>query len=172
MRHNMQYRRHYSHPVDRATGLCCDQTIILTGKSSSRDYPIPTRQGRYFDAEHNLHLSILTNDFALPALTVTQLYKSRWNVELFYKWIIQHLRVKNFYGTSANAVKTQFWVALIVYLLVAILRKRLGLEMGLYKILQILSVTLFERMPIIQAFACDAFTLPPPPDCRQLNLFD
>lgn len=169
---NMQYRRRYSHPVDRTTGLRCDQTIILTGKSSTSEYPIPARQVRYFDAEHNLHLSILTNNFALPALTITQLYKGRWNVELFFKWIKQHLRVKNFYGTSANAVKTQLWVALIVYLLVAILRKRLGLELGLNKILQILSLTLFEKMPILQAFEDGDPPLSSTPDCNQLNLFD
>ena len=149
---NMQYRRRYSHPVDRTTGLRCDQTILLTGKDSYRDYPVPARQVRYFDAEHDLRLSILTNNFVLPALTIAQLYKSRWSVELFFKWIKQHLRVKKFYGTSANAVKTQLWVALIVYLLVAILKKQLGVKGSLYKILQILSVTVFEKMPITTNF--------------------
>ena len=124
---NMQYRRRYSRPVDQSTGLRCDQTIVLTGQDSSRHYPVPARQVRYFDAEHDVRLRILTNNFALPALTVAQLYKSRWSVELFFKWIKQHLRVKKFYGTSPNAVKTQLWIALIVYLLVAILKKRLGL---------------------------------------------
>ena len=128
---NLQYHRRYSHPVDKSTGLRCDQTILRTGQDSSRTYPVPARQIHYLDAEHNLRLSLLTNNFALPALTVAQLYKSRWNVELFFKWIQQHLRVKKFYGTSANAVKTQLWVARIVYLRVAILKKRLGLEASL-----------------------------------------
>ncbi len=169
---NMQYQRRYSHPVDRATGLRCDQTILLTGKDSSRTYPVPARQVRYFDAEHDLRLNILTNNFALPALTIAQLYQGRWNVELFFKWIKQHLRVKKFYGTSANAVKTQLWVALIVYLLVAILKKRLGVEASLYKILQILSVTAFERMPILQAFERADYQLLPELPCNQLSLFD
>ena len=169
---NMQYRRRYSHPVDRSTGLRCDQTIILTGKDSSRKYPVPARQVRYFDAEHDLRLSILTNNFALPALTIAQLYKSRWNVELFFKWIKQHLRVKRFYGTSTNAVKTQLWIALIVYLLVAILRKRLGLEASPYKILQVLSVTLFETMPILQALEGTRDRFPLPDLSNQLSLFE
>lgn len=169
---NMQYRRRYSRPVDKSTGLRCDQTIVLTGQDSSRRYPVPARQVRYFDAEHDVRLSILTNNFALPALTVAQLYKSRWSVELFFKWIKQHLRVKKFYGTSPNAVKTQLWIALIVYLLVAILKKRLGLEASLYKILQILSVTLFEKMPILQAFEGTDYKLPPEVTSNQLTLFD
>jgi transposase len=169
---NLQYRRRYSHPVDRTTGLRCDQTIVLTGRDSSRDYPVAARQIRYFDTAHDLHLSILTNNFALPALTIAQLYKSRWNVELFFKWIKQHLRVKKFYGTSANAVKTQLWVALIVYLLVAILRKRLGVEASLYKILQILSVTVFEKMPILQALEGTSEQPLPELPCNQLSLFD
>jgi hypothetical protein len=169
---NMQYRRRYSHPVDKSTGLRCDQTIILTGQDSSREYPVPARQIRYFDAEHDHRLNFLTNNFALPALTIAHLYKSRWNVELFFKWVKQHLRVKQFYGTSANAVKTQLWVALIVYLLVAILKKRLGLKASLYKILQILSVTAFERMPILQALeGADSILLPECP-ANQLSLFD
>lgn len=169
---NMRYRRRYSHPVDRSTGLRCDQTIILTGQDSSREYPVPARQVRYFDAEHHLHLSILSNNFALPALTIAQLYKSRWNVELFFKWIKQHLRVKKFYGTSTNAVKTQLWIALIVYLLVAILRKRLGLQASPYKILQILSVTLVEKLPILQALEGVGDELPPPDTSNQLSLFE
>lgn len=169
---NMQYRRRYSRPVDKSTGLRCDQTIVLTGQDSSRRYPVPARQVRYFDAEHDVRLSILTNNFALSALTVAQLYKSRWSVELFFKWIKQHLRVKKFYGTSPNAVKTQLWIALIVYLLVAILKKRLGLEASLYKILQILSVTLFEKLPILQAFEGTDYKLPPEVTSNQLTLFD
>jgi IS4 transposase len=150
--------------------LRCDQTIVLTSHDSSHDYPVPARQVRYFDAEHDLRLNILTNNFALSALTIAQLYKSRWNV--FFKWIKQHLRVKKFYGTSPNAVKTQLWVALIVYLLVAILKKRLGLEASLYKILQILSVTLFEKMPILQALEGTDYQLLPEAPSNQLTLFD
>ena len=169
---NMQYRRRYSHPVDRSTGLRCDQTIILTGQDSSRKYPVPARQVRYFDAQHDLHLSILTNNFALPALTIAELYKSRWNVELFFKWIKQHLRVKKFYGTSPNAVKTQLWIALIVYLLVAILRKRLDVKASPYKILQILSVTLFEKTPILQALEHVDDKLSASVAANQLSLFE
>jgi IS4 transposase len=168
---NLQYRRRYSHPVDKSTGLRCDQTIVLTGQDSSRVYPVPARQVRYVDAAHDVRLNILTNNFALPALTIAQLYKSRWNVELFFKWIKQHLRVKNFYGTSSNAVKTQLWIALIVYLLVAILRKRLGIATSLYKTLQILSVTLFEKMPILQALETSDNTPLPELPCNQMSLF-
>jgi transposase len=169
---NMQYRRRYSHPVDKSTGLRADQTIILSGRHSCRDYPVPARQIRYYDAEHDLRLSILSNNFALPALTIAQLYKGRWNVELFFKWIKQHLRVKKFYGTSPNAVKTQLWVGLIVYLLVAIVKKRLGLEASLYKILQILSLTVFEKMPILQALGDTNYYLPPEMPSNQLTLFE
>jgi hypothetical protein len=169
---NMQYRRRYSHPVDKNSGLRCDQTIVLTGRDSSRDYPVPARQIHYFDAEHGLRLSLLTNHFALPALTITQLYKGRWNIELFFKWIKQHLRVKNFYGTSANAVKTQIWIALIVYLLVLILRKQLGLEASPYRILQILSMTPFEKVPILQVLqGVDSASSSCTP-ANQLTLFD
>jgi hypothetical protein len=169
---NMQYQRRYSRPVDKSTGLRCDQTIVLTGQDSFRHYPVPARQVRYFDAEHDVRLSILTNNFALPALTVAQLYQSRWSVELFFKWIKQHLRVKKFHGTSPNAVKTQLWIALIVYLLVAILKKRLGLGASVYKILQILSVTLFEKMPILQVFEGTDSELSPEVTSNQLSLFD
>jgi hypothetical protein len=169
---NMQYRRRYSHRVDKSTGLRSDQTIILTGQHSSRDYPVPARQIRYFDAEHNLRLRILTNHFTLPALTITQLYKARWKVELFFKWIKQHLHVKSFYGTSPNAVKTQLWVALIVYLLVLILRKQHGLEASPYKILQILSVTPFEKVPILQVLQGADYQVSPSDPANQLSLFE
>lgn len=169
---NMRYRRRYSTPVDKKTGLRCDQTIVLTGQDSSRDYPVPARQIHYFDAEHDLRLSILTNHFALPALTVTRLYKARWNVELFFKWIKQHLHVKQFYGTSPNAVKTQLWIALIVYLLVLILRKQLTLEASPYRILQILSMTPFEKMPILQVLQGADYELSPCDASNQLSLFD
>lgn len=148
---NMCYRRRYSHPVDRSTGLRCDQTIVLTGRYTDRKYPAPARLVRFTDPEQALRLNILTNQFVAPALTIAQLYKARWNVELFFKWIKQHLRIKKFYGYSANAVKTQIWIALSTYLLVAILKKQLNLSSSLYRILQILSLTLFEKMPILQA---------------------
>ena len=144
-RTNMQYRRRYSHRVDKTTGLRSDQTIVLTGQDSARDYPAPTRLIRYWDEPQDLRLSFLTNNFLLPALTIAQLYKRRWDVELFFKWIKQHLRIKKFYGTSANAVKTQIWAAVIVYLMVAILKKQLDIEASLSRILQILSVTVFEK---------------------------
>ena len=146
---NLQYARRYSHPVDKATGVRCDQTIVLTGPKSAHLYPGPLRRIRYTDPETGKRLVFLTNDFVLPALTIAHLYKARWQVELFFKWIKQHLRIKAFYGTSENAVKTQVWVALAVYVLVAILKKRLALPQSLYTILQVLSVTLFERMPLI-----------------------
>jgi hypothetical protein len=171
-RANMRFRRRYSHPVDATTGLRSDQTIILTGCNSSQDYPAPARRIRFFDQEHDRHLTFLTNHFALPALTVAQLYKSRWKVELFFKWIKQHLRIKAFYGRSPNAVKTQIWVAMSVYLLIAILKKRLGLEADLYRILQVASLTLFEKTPLLQAFqSIDSQPLPLEP-LNQLNLFD
>jgi hypothetical protein len=171
-RANMRFRRRYSHPVDSTTGLRSDQTIILTGRDSSQDYPAPARRIHFFDQEHHRHLTFLTNHFALPALTVAQLYKSRWKVELFFKWIKQHLRIKAFYGRSPNAVKTQIWVAMSVYLLIAILKKRLGLEADLYRILQVASLTLFEKTQFLQAFqSIDSQPLPPEP-LNQLNLFD
>ena len=169
---NIQYRRRYSHPVDHTTGLRCDQTIVFTGVRSAHVYPTPARLVRYFDAEHDRRLSFLTNNFSLPALTIAELYKSRWNVELFFKWIKQHLRIKKFYGTSPNAVKTQIWVALIVYLLVAILRKQLNLKASPYRILQILSLSLFDRRPILQALQPLDPQMTPPHPANQLNLFD
>jgi hypothetical protein len=150
---NLQFRRLYSHPVDKSTGVLSDQTIVLTTFYAAKAYPEKLRRVRYFDRENNKCLCFLTNNFLLPALTIAQLYKCRWQVELFFKWIKQHLRIKAFYGTSENAVKTQVWIAVSVYVLVAILKKRLGLNHSLYTILQILSVTLFEKMPIPQAFA-------------------
>ena len=147
---NFQFRRLYSHAIDKSTGLISDQTILLTTFYSAQDYPEKLRRVRYFDAETDKRLSFLTNNFLLPALTIAQLYKCRWQVELFFKWIKQHLRIKVFYGTSENAVKTQVWIAVSVYVLVAILKKRLGLDHSLYTILQILSVTLFEKVPMLQ----------------------
>ena len=149
---NILLQRRYSHAVDKSTGLRSDQTVVLTADASAKAYPHPLRRVSYFDAATNKRLKFLTNNFTLPALTIARIYKSRWQVELFFKWIKQHLRIKRFYGTSENAVKTQIWIAGSVYLLVAIVRKRQGLEASLYQILQILSVTLFEKTPILQAF--------------------
>ena len=148
---NILLQRRYSHPVDPSTGVRSDQTVILTTFESAQAYPDPLRRVSYFDAATNKRLKFLTNNFALPALTIAEIYRSRWQVELFFRWIKQHLRIKNFYGASENAVKTQIWIAVSVYVLVAIVRKRLGLEASLYQILQILSVTLFEKTPILQA---------------------
>ena len=148
---NILLQRRYSHPVDPSTGVRSDHTVILTAIDSAKAYPDPLRRVSYFDAETNQRLKFLTNNFVLPALTIAQIYKCRWQVELFFKWIKQHLRIKAFYGTSENAVKTQIWIAVSVYVLVAIVRKRLGLEASLYQILQVLSVTLFEKTPILRA---------------------
>ena len=148
---NIQLQRRYSHPVDKSTGLRSDQTVILTAIESAKAYPDSLRRVSYFDAATNKRLKFLTNNFALPALTIARIYKSRWQIELFFKWIKQHLRIKKFYGASENAVKTQIWIAVSVYVLVAIVRKRLGLEASLYQILQVLSVTLFEKTPILGA---------------------
>ena len=145
---NILLQRRYSHPVDKSTGVRSDQTVLLTAIESALAYPDPLRRISYFDAETNKRFKFLTNNFALPALTIARIYQSRWQIELFFKWIKQHLRIKQFYGTSENAVKTQIWIAVSVYVLVAIARKRLGLEASLYQILQILSVTLFEKTPV------------------------
>ncbi len=150
---NLQYRRLYSHPVDKTTGLRCDQTILLTGPQSSQDYPVPLRRVKFYDAKHGKLLVFLTNNFDLPALTIAELYRCRWQVELFFKWIKQHLRIKAFFGTSENAVKTQVWIAIAVYVLVAIVKKRLNSESSLYTNLQILSLTLFEKTPLDQLLA-------------------
>jgi len=147
---NVILQRRYSHPVDTLTGLRSDHTVILTTLESAKVYPDALRRIHYFDAETNKRFRFLTNNFALPALTIAQIYKSRWQVELFFKWIKQHLRIKSFYGTNENAVKAQIWIAVSVYVLVAIVRKRLKLEKSLYQILQILSVTIFEKQPILQ----------------------
>src|SRR5579864_8601938 len=147
----IRLRRRYSHPIDASTGVRSDQTVVLDSVSARTNYPDTLRRIHYYDAEQDRHIRFLTNNFDLPALTICLLYKSRWQVELFFKWIKQHLRIKVFYGTSENAVKTQIWIAVSVYVLVAIVRKRLGLEASLYQILQILSLSLFEKMPILQA---------------------
>jgi hypothetical protein len=169
---NVLLQRRYSRPVDKATGLRSDHTVILTAIDSAKAYPDPLRRVTYFDAEKEKRLKFLTNNFALPALTIAQIYKCRWQVELFFKWIKQHLRIKAFYGTSENAVKTQIWIAVSVYVLVAILRKRLGLEASLYQILQILSLTLFEKIPILQALEASDSQENLVNDPNQLILFD
>jgi hypothetical protein len=148
---NVVLQRRYSRPVDKSVGLRSDHTVILTAIESVKAYPDALRRVRYFDAETNQRLGFLTNNFSLPAITIAQIYKCRWQVELFFKWIKQHLRIKTFFGTSENAVKTQIWIAVSVYVLVAIVRKRMSLDSSLYQILQILSLTLFEKTPILQA---------------------
>jgi len=150
---NFQFTRRYSHPIDKPAGLRCDQTIILKGFYARKDYPEALRRICYFDAETNKKFVFLTNNFTEPALTIAKLYKCWWRVELFFKWIKQHLRIKAFYGTSENAVKTQVWIAISVYVLVAIVKKQLNLDQSLYTILQILSVTLFEKTPFLEAFS-------------------
>ncbi len=169
---NLQFRRIYSHPVDRSTGLRCDQTIALTGIKSSQRYPDKLRRVRFFDAENSKQLTFLSNNFILPSITIAQLYKCRWQIELFFKWIKQHLRIKSFYGTSENAVKTQIWIAISVYLLVAIIKKRLNLKMSLYTFLQILSVTSFEKTHILQVLREFNSTEQLEDSCNQLKLFD
>ena len=150
---NFQYRRIYSHPVDKSLGLICDQTVSLTGFYSKHHYPEKLRRIRYFDQVTQKHLTFLTNNFDLPAIIIAQLFKCRWQVELFFKWIKQHLRIKAFYGTSPNAVKTQVWIAISIYVLIAIIKKQLKIEHSLYTMLQILSVTIFEKTPILQSLA-------------------
>jgi len=149
---NILLQRRYSHPVDKSTGVRSDHTVILTAIDSAKAYPDALRRVSYLDVETSKRFKFLTNNFTLPALIIAQIYKARWQVELFFKWIKQHLRIKAFYGTSENAVKTQIWIAVSVYVLVAIVRKRIGADASLYQILQILSVTLFEKTPILQAF--------------------
>lgn len=168
---NLQFRRLYSLPVDKSTGLRCNQTIVLTGINSSQYYPEKLRRIRFFDEETDKRLTFLTNNFILPSITIAQLYKCRWQIELFFKWIKQHLRIKSFYGTSENAVKTQIWIAISVYLLVAIIKKRLNLEMNLYTFLQILSVTAFEKVSIYQLLTEFDYTTHEDDYSKQLKLF-
>ena len=169
---NLNAHRVYSSPTDRTTGVIADQTIALDGAHSSQDYPVLLRRIRFRDPETAKTLIFLTNHTALPALTICDLYKSRWQVELFFKWIKQHLRIKRFYGTSENAVKTQIWIAVSVYVLVAIIKKRLGLEASLYTLLQVFSVTVFEKITIQTAFSGIADSFEVVQDNIQLNLFD
>jgi len=169
---NVLLQRRYSHPVDKTTGVRSDHTVILTAIGSVKAYPEALRRVSYLDMETRKRFKFLTNNFTLPAVTIALIYKSRWQVELFFKWIKQHLRIKAFYGTSENAVKTQIWIAVSAYVLVAIIRKRLGLEASLYQILQILSVTLFEKTPILQALQASDAANDSPDISNQLILFD
>jgi len=168
---NVILQRRYSHPVDTTTGVRSDHTVILTAIGSLKVYPEALRRVSYLDVETKKRFKFLTNNFTLPAITIAQIYKSRWQVELFFKWIKQHLRIKAFYGTSENAVKTQIWIAVSVYVLVAIVRKRLTLPLSLYQILQILSVTLFEKTPILQALQLSDSQDELDDNSKQLNLF-
>jgi hypothetical protein len=169
---NVLLERRYSHPVDKTTGVRSDHTVILTALGSAKAYPEALRRVSYLDLETRKRFKFLTNNFTLPAVTIALIYKSRWQVELFFKWIKQHLRIKAFYGTSENAVKTQIWIAVSAYVLVAIIRKRLGLEASLYQILQILSVTLFEKTPILQAIQASDSEIDLIDSGNQLILFD
>src|SRR6202521_4527098 len=168
----IRFRRRVSRPVDFTTGLQSDHTVGLATAAARRDYPSPLRRVRYVDPRTNKRLTFLTNNFLLPAFTITQIYKSRWAVELFFRWVKQHLRIKALYGTSENAVKTQIWIALSIYVLVAIVKKRLALDVSLYKLLQILSVTLFEKTPISIAVFDIGSQFDQLEDGNQLQLFD
>ena len=169
---NTGIRRIYSAEVDKTTGLKCDQVIMLTGFYARKSYPEKLRRVKYYDSENDKKLDFLTNNFSLPAFTIACLYKSRWQVELFFKWIKQHLRIKAFYGTSENAVKSQIWIAVSVYVLVAIIKKRLKIEQSLYTILQIFSVSIFEKMPIYQALTNTTYKNEITTINKQLSLFD
>jgi len=169
---NFKAQRRYSAPVDRTTGLVCDQTLLLTGFYSRKGFEAPLRRIKFNDPETGKRLVFLTNNFALPALTITQLYRMRWRVELFFKWIKQHLRLKVFFGTSENAVKSQIWIAVSVYLLVAIVKKRLNLSASLYEILQILSLTMFERTPLDQLLNLAVQEQTTLESTNQLSLFE
>ncbi len=169
---NLAFRRRYSHPHDRATGVRSDQTIILTGPKTAHLYPIALRRVHFYSAEREQRLVLLTNNFSIPALTVAALYRYRWQIELFFKWIKQHLRIKSFFGTSDNSVKTQIWIAISVYVLVAIVKKRLGLKQDLYTLLQTFSLTLFEKTPIFGLLQQSQYNLEMLDDLKQLQLLD
>ena len=169
---NMKYHRVYSHPVNKAAGIMADQSVALDGFYTRQDYPEQLRRVRFCDLDANKRLVFLTNNFVLPAETIAALYKKRWQVELFFKWMKQNLRIKHFYGTSENAVKTQIWIAVSVYVLAAIIKKELALEISLYTFLQILSVRPFEKIPISSAFFDLDDSLSIPVTSNQLNLFN
>jgi len=167
---NFVFKRLYSQPVDKSTGVRADQIIMVAGFYTLMDYPERLRRIRFYDVETKKLFIFLTNNFALPAIVIAKLYKCRWQVELFFKWIKQHLRIKAFYGTSENALKTQIWIAISVYVLVAIVKKRLKLDRSLYTILQILSVTMFEKTPILQVLSAPIYENDTIDDDNQLNL--
>lgn len=169
---NTKFKRRYSRPVEMNKGVICDHTVVLTGLNSSAAYPKTLRRIHYYDSETEKHFNFLTNNFVFSAQTIADLYRYRWQIELFFKWIKQHLRIKSFYGTSENAVKTQIWIAVSIYVLVAIIKKRLKIETSLYNILQVLSLTLFEKISLIQLL--DKYNNNPIliEDSIELNLFD
>lgn len=169
---NMDFKRIYSHPVDRTTGVLCDQTISLTGYYPSKEYPDKLRRVKYHDLQRDKHLVFLTNNFRLQTLQIAKIFKDRWQIELFFKWIKQHLRIKSFYGTNQNAVKTQIWIAVSVYLLVAIVKKRLDINLSLYTFLQILSISIFEKSPILGLINDVDYRLKNNDFDNQLNLFN
>ncbi len=169
---NTRFSRVYSHRVDKSTGIQCDQSITLSGFYPKKEYPEKLRRVKFFDVEKKRRFNFLTNQFALPAITIAELYRSRWQIELFFKWIKQHLRIKAFYGTSENAVKTQIWIAVSIYVLVAIIKKRLNLDQSLYTILQVLSITLFEKMPLYQILDKSDYKNKITSPYIQLKLFD
>lgn len=169
---NTQFRRLYSHEVDKSTGLRCDQTVVLTGIKTKKQYPEKIRRVKFFDEQKDRHFAFLSNNFLVPALIIAELYRCRWRVELFFKWIKQHLRIKAFYGTSENAVKTQIWIAVSVYVLVAIVKKRLKLDdLTLYTILQILSITLFEKVSLLEILRAPKYHNITRIQDKQLKLF-
>jgi hypothetical protein len=169
---NTGLRRLYSNAIDKSQNIRCDQVVMTTGVDSRKDYPDKLRRIKFFDVEKGRSFTFLTNQFSLPAITIADLYRCRWQVEIFFKWIKQHLRIKSFYGTSENAVKTQIWIAVSTYVLVAIMKKRLRIDLSLYTILQILSISLFERMPIYQALTDNGYNTKKAPAHIQLELFN
>lgn len=171
-KNNFRFRRRYSHEVDKSSNVQCDQTIVLTTHYPAKNYPEPLRRIRFYDTDTQKRFVFLTNNFELPGVTITQLYKARWHIEIFFKWIKQHLRIKAFFGTSENAVKVQIWTAVSTYLLVAIMKKELMLEQSLYTILQVLSLSLFEKMPILKAFSENCISVQSTQHSNQLTLFD
>ena len=169
---NFKYQRIYSHQIDKNSGIKCDQSIKLTGFYSSQKYPIRLRRIKYLDPVTGKKLVFLTNNFSLPAPTIAELFRCRWQIEIFFKWVKQHLRIKSFFGTTENAVKTQIWIAISVYVLVAIIKKRLKINLSLYTILQVLSLTVFEKMSLLQIFTENDYKTISSPNAKQLNLFD
>lgn len=169
---NLQFHRVYSHHIEKSLGLICDQSIYLTGFYSSKDYPEKLRRIKYFDSQNHKRLTFITNNFSLPAITIANLYKQRWQIELFFKWIKHNLRIKSFYGNSFNAVKTQIWIAISIYVLLAIIKKKLNIELSLYTFLQVVSISIFENTPIISLFSNNNYTNFIDHDDNQLFLFN